>query len=246
MQANLTSDIGDSPKLCQMIEAHGFAVIPDVVNSETLDLVVEDLARASSNSAVRRRNDQVFGIRNLLSLVPSTRKLAECDAILSLARAIVGANARVVRSLCFEKSDQANWKVAWHQDVTIAVRSGRPLKGFGPWTAKGGIVHGHAPASVLENMIALRIHLDDANGSNGALKVIPGSHRLGRLTPTQIEHLIRKTKPVLCNVPRGGVLVMRPLLLHSSSAGFRPSHRRVVHLEFAGIQLPGGLEWYGQ
>jgi ectoine hydroxylase-related dioxygenase (phytanoyl-CoA dioxygenase family) len=245
MNANPAPLVNRLPELVHTIEDYGFAIIPDVINAVPIDSVIEDIERLHVTNAVRRRKNQIFGIRNLVNVVPSTKRLAEDHLIASLAQALAGKDAKVVRSLCFEKSAEANWKVIWHQDVTIAVRSRRNVKGYGPWTSKAGIVHAQAPSSVLEKIIALRIHLDNTDESNGALKVIPGSHQQGRMTRTQIESLTRESKPISCNVARGGVLLMRPLLVHSSSAGARPSHRRVVHLEFAGIDLPGGLEWYG-
>ena len=37
---------------------------------------------------------------------------------------------------------------------------------------------------------------------------------------------------------------MRPLLLHASSIAIVPTHRRVIHLEYASQSLADGLEWY--
>jgi hypothetical protein len=45
-------------------------------------------------------------------------------------------------------------------------------------------------------------------------------------------------------IPRGGALLMRPLLLHASSACVVPKPRRVIHLEFVAEHLPDGLEWF--
>ena len=137
----------------------------------------------------------------------------------------------------------ANWKVPWHQDLTIEVRKKLDVSGFGPWSTKAGVVHVQPPASTLENMLAVRIHLDDCDESNGPLRVIPGSHRLGRLTSEQILRIAAQPA-VRCTVPAGGVMLMRPLLVHASSACRDPRHRRVIHLEFAAGALPAGLEWH--
>jgi ectoine hydroxylase-related dioxygenase (phytanoyl-CoA dioxygenase family) len=92
-------------------------------------------------------------------------------------------------------------------------------------------------------MLALRVHLDDSGEDNGALRVIPGSHRLGRLTAEQIHEVTAVNRPVTCVAPCGSALLMKPLLLHASSAAKSPSHRRVVHVEFASAELPSGLRW---
>lgn len=102
----------------------------------------------------------------------------------------------------------------------------------------------HPPPAVLDGMVALRVHLDDCGESSGPLRVPPGSHGAGRLDAAAIARRRRDVAEVVCAVPRGGVLAFRPLLPHASSAATRPHHRRVVHLEFAVAELPGGLAWY--
>jgi ectoine hydroxylase-related dioxygenase (phytanoyl-CoA dioxygenase family) len=176
--------------------------------------------------------------------VPAVRALARSSAIRALAEAAIGSGAFAVRGILFDKTPEANWKVAWHQDVTIAVTARREVPGFGPWTEKDGVVHVQPSLGVLADMVAMRVHLDDCGESNGPLRVLPGSHHAGRLDAAAIQRWRRDVPEVLCAVPRGGVLAFRPLLLHASSAATRPDHRRVVHLEFAAAELPGGLVWY--
>jgi ectoine hydroxylase-related dioxygenase (phytanoyl-CoA dioxygenase family) len=93
-------------------------------------------------------------------------------------------------------------------------------------------------------MVAVRRHLDDCGAENGPVRVLPGSHRVGRLGSEEIAAWRERTPPVECLVPRGGLLVMRSLLLHASSPATAPVHRRVLHLESAAETLPGGLEWH--
>jgi hypothetical protein len=45
-------------------------------------------------------------------------------------------------------------------------------------------------------------------------------------------------------VKSGGAVVMRPLLLHSSTTAATPRHRRVLHFEYAAVDLPRGLKWF--
>jgi ectoine hydroxylase-related dioxygenase (phytanoyl-CoA dioxygenase family) len=112
-----------------------------------------------------------------------------------------------------------------------------------PWSVKEGVPHVQPPVELLEQMLTVRLHLDDCDETNGALRVLPGSHRLGRLSADAIKSL-REETAVACSVAAGGALVMRPLLLHSSERSHRESHRRVIHLEYAGFDLPDGLEWH--
>ena len=93
-------------------------------------------------------------------------------------------------------------------------------------------------------MLSARIHLDDCDSSSGALRVLPGTHRLGRLTADQIAAELRTRTPVSCDARAGDILLMRPLLLHASSAANSATHRRVLHLDYAAAPLPGGLRFY--
>ena len=179
----------------------------------------------------------------MLDLVPAVRKLAEAPTIRELVDPILGKGAFAVRGILFDKTPAANWKVPWHQDLTIAVQSKSDIPGFRTWTVKDGVPHVQPPTEVLENMLAVRIHLDDCAESNGPLRVIPGSHSKGRLSARQIKSIQELTSCKSCPVGRGGVLLMRPLLLHASSVASSPNHRRVIHLEFASCRLPSGLRW---
>jgi hypothetical protein len=234
----------DAAAVVHPLKQNGFAVLPTVVDAYTLLDLTRALKQLPVTDAVRRKGKRPFGIRNLLEVVPLTRRLAESDALASLARIVLGENAKLVRGLFFDKPPQANWKVAWHQDLTIAVEKRMDLEGFGPWTTKAAVTHVQPPIPVLEGMVALRVHLDDCDIWNGALRVIPGSHKRGRLSPEAISECVKQEMPVVCEVPRGGVLLMKPLLLHSSSLSERPFHRRVIHFEFSSCELPRGLRWY--
>jgi ectoine hydroxylase-related dioxygenase (phytanoyl-CoA dioxygenase family) len=105
--------------------------------------------------------------------------------------------------------------------------------GWGPWSTKAGIVHAHAPASALERVVALRLSLDSSTEANGPLRVLPGTHVQGLLDGAAVEHLAREVAPVRCTVGAGGVVAMRPLLLHASSKSKSDARRRVLHIEYA-------------
>jgi ectoine hydroxylase-related dioxygenase (phytanoyl-CoA dioxygenase family) len=108
---------------------------------------------------------------------------------------------------------------------------------------KEGVVHVHPPVPVLERMIAARLSLDDCGHYDGALRVLPGTHRRGRLDAATIRRCARDIPAATCPAAAGDLLLMRPLLLHASSPAARPVRRRVLHVEFAREPLPPGLEW---
>lgn len=183
------------------------------------------------------------GLRNLLRRMPEARAIAESAPVREIAATVLGAQARVVRAILFDKSPGANWALGFHQDTTIAVAERVEAPGFGPWSIKDGVVHVQPPAEVLAQMVTIRLHLDDADASNGALAVIPGSHRFGLLGSGAIGRLVEEVAAVSCGVRAGDAVVMRPLLLHGSPRATREARRRVVHLEFASTELPGELRW---
>jgi ectoine hydroxylase-related dioxygenase (phytanoyl-CoA dioxygenase family) len=228
----------------EKIETNGFGVIPNVLDSATVTRLIDKLRQIPSSDATKQRGQSFFGIRNLLNVAPFIRELADTSCVRRVVEPVAGSKAQVVRGIFFDKTPEANWKVAWHQDLAIAVMKKIEVPEFTCWSLKAGIPHVQPPAHVLEKIVTIRLHLDDATAESGALKVIPGSHRHGRLSSTHVDRIKQETQPVNCRVERGGALVMRPLLLHSSSVSDGGQHRRVIHLEFSSIVLPGGLEWH--
>jgi ectoine hydroxylase-related dioxygenase (phytanoyl-CoA dioxygenase family) len=148
--------------------------------------------------------------------------------MLDLVRPHLPSEPRPVRAIYFDKSPQTNWLVSWHQDLTLAVRARAEHPGFGPWSVKDGIPHVQPPVELLQQMLTVRLHLDDADESNGALRVLPGSHCLGRLSSERIQELRANQVDYLCAVSAGDALLMRPLLLHASSRSTTTQHRRVL------------------
>lgn len=191
------------------------------------------------------KRDRNYGVRNLLNKSQYVREFSRSRKVLSIVNAFLGPAARAVRGIYFDKTSDANWKVPWHQDLTIAVKDRFEIKGFAPWTRKAGIWHVQPDMSVMQNILTLRFHLDDTDETNGALKMVPATHLNGRLSAGQIKALRTANESSVCRVKQGDCLVMSPLLLHSSSAGTKPGRRRIIHLEYSGIELPGGLVWYG-
>ena len=229
----------------ESILTDGFAVIPSVISHvEAADLIAS-FEKLGQEDAVRRRGG-VFAVRNLLNISPEALALASSRIIRDLVAPILGETLFPVRGILFDKTPDANWKVPWHQDVTIAVEERIDFEGFGPWSTKAGVPHVQPPASVLEGMLSVRVHLDPCGETNGALKVIPGSHLLGRIAETEASALGGAGPVEVCSAQVGDALLMRPLLLHASSSSNNPSHRRVLHFDFASASLPGGLRWSSQ
>jgi len=215
------------------IHKDGFTLISDVLSAEECVRLAHELGTPPS-----------AGRRGLL-LHPAIQQLAGSERILTLLRPYMAAEPFPVRGIYFDKSADTNWLVSWHQDLTICVKERREIPGFGPWSMKEGLPHVQPPVQVLENMLTVRLHLDDADETNGALRVIPGSHQLGRLSSSEIQRRVDTGKDVMCTAQEGTALLMKPLILHASSRSTSTRHRRVIHLEYACAPLGGGLEWQG-
>jgi hypothetical protein len=223
----------------------GFAIVSGVVDRNRIPALRAHLEAATDQTAVRARKSTTYAVRNLLSLVPEVRELSRSPAMLALVEPVLGPGARAVRGLLFDKTPGANWKVAWHQDLSIAVKGRVEVSGFGPWSEKAGVLHVQPPPDVLRNMLTVRLHLDDCPAENGPLQVLAGSHAHGIIPPESIAEL-RKTGPlVTCLVKAGGAVLMRPLTLHASPTSTTPGHRRVIHIEYAAANtLPAGIQWH--
>ena len=146
------------------------------------------------------------------------------------------ADSRIVhrpfRATLFDKSSARNWLVPWHQDTALPLRERRDAPGWGPWSIKAGITYAHAPATTLSRVVALRLHFDDSREDNGPLRVLPGTHALGVLSEADTERLVREIPPVDCLVSSGGIVAMRPLIVHASSKAETDHPRRVLHIEY--------------
>lgn len=213
------------------LNEQGWAMVPEVMDAAECEELIRALGPVPG-----------AGRRGLLA-EPKVRELAHSERLLQIVRPCLPAEPRPVRVIYFDKSPGENWLVTWHQDLTIAVCERVDAPGFGPWSVKDGVPHVQPPAELLEKMVTLRIHLDDADAANGALRVLPGSHRHGRLAAGQIQEMREAGSEVLNEARTGDVLLMRPLILHASGKSSSERHRRVLHIEYAGFELPGGLRW---
>jgi hypothetical protein len=165
--------------------------------------------------------------------LPAVRDVAEDPRWLAIAGDWLAAPAVPFRATLFDKSPTSNWLVAWHQDKALPLRTRADTAGWGPWSVKDGVSYANAPAAVLGRVVALRLSLDDSGEDNGPLRVLPGTESLGVLTDAEIANLAQTIAPVDCCVDAGGIVVMRPLIVHSSSKAVSDRPRRVLHLEYA-------------
>lgn len=157
------------------MDKKGYAIIPAVMTPGECESLIAALGPVEG-----------AGTRGLMAN-PAVKQLARNPRILELLRPHLPGEPLPVRTIYFDKSPESNWVVAWHQDLTLALRKRVEIAGFGPWSVKEGVPHVQPPVELLEQMLTIRLHLDDCDEENGALRVVPGSHRMGRLAPRQIQ-----------------------------------------------------------
>ena len=207
------------------IRWHGYAILPNIFPHNE----ISEVADVISQSQLKRSR---AGARHILS-VPAVSKVAEDLRLLSIAGEVLGQAAIPFRATLFDKSPSSNWLVAWHQDTALPLVKRIEEPGWGPWSIKEGVSYAHAPSEALEQVLALRVHLDDSESANGPLRVIPDTHCYGVLSDSEIQKRASTSQDVECTVARGGVIAMRPLIIHASSKAENDSPRRVLHIEYA-------------
>ncbi len=161
------------------------------------------------------------------------------------ANVLTRGAARPVRAILFDKTPASNWSLGWHQDRVIAVRARLDVAGFGPWTQKHGVPHVAPPFEILMGMVTLRVHLDPVPAANAPLLVAPGSHRFGRVPQGAVRSVVEQCGVAACLASPGDIWIYATSILHASERASAPERRRVLQVDYATGDLPGGLEWLG-
>ena len=216
--------------------SEGYAIIEDIYSSAEINSIIDCIETRIALKPTSLRHNDLFAIRQFVKEVPEAIQLIFSPQLKSVINHIIGEDYFVVKSIYFDKPPMSNWFVAYHQDLTISVDKKVELAGYSLWTNKQNQYAVRPPQKILENIFTIRIHLDDTNEKNGALRVIPGSHLNGTDNATKVTER-------LCAVRRGGIMLMRPLLYHASSRTIDDKRRRVIHIEFSNLSLDAPLRW---
>ena len=217
----------------ELLAIEGYAVIPGILPDEQIQLLSSRIAGVA---------DATLGTRRLLDAV-WCGELAEQLRVDPRLTPLLPVNSQAVQCTLFVKTSEKNWLVSLHQDLSIPIAERVESPECVGWSQKEGDLFVQPPVEVLRHLVAVRLHLDDCDHENGALRVVPGSHRLGRLTSHEATEERDRCGECTVAVPRGGVMAMRPLLLHASSKAINGTARRVLHFVFGPSELPEGLRW---
>ena len=192
----------------------GYSIIQNVYSNSEIEQILQVINSINPSENNFRKSEDLFAIRQFLNEIPETFDCIFNDNLRTIIREIFGDDYFVVKSIYFDKPASSNWYVAYHQDLTISVDNKIELENYGPWTKKHNQFAVQPPIEILENISTIRIHLDDTDENNGALNVIPKSHLKKIYRPETIDW--KCEKEVSCAVEKGGIMLMKPLTLHSS------------------------------
>ncbi len=221
--------------------ANGFTTLDSIYTNDEVDYILQQISQANVEEETFRKSTDLFAIRQFLKEVPGVITTVFNYNLKNLLQVILGDKYFAVKSIYFDKPQTSNWYVSYHQDLTISVDKKLETAGFDFWTTKQNQFAVQPPIDILENIVTVRIHLDETNENNGALKVVPKSHLKGIYRPQTIDWTVESETS--CNVSKGGIMLMKPLLLHSSGRTTNNQRRRVIHIEFSNQELPIELNW---
>jgi ectoine hydroxylase-related dioxygenase (phytanoyl-CoA dioxygenase family) len=220
---------------------NGFAILNGIFNDDEIANLIAIINNVETDRPTFRKTDDLFAIRQFFKELPAIVPYVFSQKLKEVITALFGGGCFVVKSIYFDKPSLSNWFVAYHQDLTVSTDKKHATDGFSNWTVKQNQYAVQPPVEILQGNFTIRIHLDDADENNGALKVITGSHKQGIIAMKDFDYT--KEKETICCVNKGGIMIMKPLLLHASGRTVSDKQRRVIHVEFSKAALPEPLGW---
>lgn len=222
------------------IQEDGFSIINRFFTNQETDEIIFEL----NKHRAFQYHELTASNYNLIKSIPFIKTLTESNRLLSTAKNVIGKDALPVNAFIIDKTKINNWELDWHQDLRIAISNEMTFTGYSDRTVEHNITHAIAPQEVLEKRLSIRIHLDDCTINNGAMLVVPQSHKKGIIgTNDEIGKLI-SSRAVCCEVEKGGVMFFKSLLFHKSPYSLSDKKRRVLHIDYIGAKLTNYPEWY--
>lgn len=220
-------------------EQHGYAIIPGFFSEDETDILINELVAGGAFDYDNLRDVSA----EALFRIDAVAREALSGKFKQLANAALGELSLPHQALILDKTKAMNWGLDWHQDLNITVKQSMKAPGYTGWSDEGGVLQVIPPLPVLQHMITVRLHLDDCDGHNGAMWVIPGSHRDGIFAKNDIPEIVNTGMITECPVRKGGVMLMSPLLLHKSPYSLSDKNRRLLQVEYRSCGLSGGVDW---
>jgi ectoine hydroxylase-related dioxygenase (phytanoyl-CoA dioxygenase family) len=223
------------------LEEEGYSIVNNIYSDDEINEILNYIQKESTCNSTLNKTEELFAIRQLIKTKPELLNVITTPKLVEIISTFSKDVFFLTKAIYFYKPSDSNWFVAYHQDLSIAVDQKVALENFTNWTFKKGQYGVHPPLEILQNTITIRIHLDDTNKDNGALKVIPKTHKKGVIRVDSNAWSV--DNEFICEVKKGGIMLMKPLTLHASNRTSNGKRRRVIHLEFNTIKLPEPLHW---
>lgn len=216
------------------LQEKGFDIMENIYSEQEINEIIEVI----ENQEIEGR----FGVREFLLDNPKVAEKVFNPKLLEIIKKISANCTKSIKSIYFDKPPNANWVVNWHQDLTINLKEKQETRNFKNWRVNSERTIVQPNIEMLENIFTIRIHLDDCTKENGALRIIESSHKEGVI---EIKDWVKDKvgEERICEVQKGGILIMKPLILHSSKRTENEKNRRLIHVEFCDLELPEGLNW---
>lgn len=217
-----------------LLDNYGFEIIESIYSEKEVNELIKLIESKDLSGK--------FGVREFLGNNPDIADKVFTKRLKEVIKQVSSNCNKSIKSIYFDKPPNANWVVNWHQDLTVNLKAKKETEGFINWRENAERVIAQPSKEILESIFTIRIHLDDCTKENGALRVIEGSHKNGVI---EIKNWVKGKEDVekICEVNKGGILIMKPLILHSSKRTENAQNRRVIHIEFTDKELPNGLGW---
>lgn len=222
-------------------ETLGYTIIDQIYTQEEISQLRNTIQKATQDGGSFLKTKDLFAIRQLLIQLPQLKEVLFNKNLIDVLDTLYESDYFLTKAIYFDKPSVSNWFVPYHQDLSISVNQKVATEGYTNWTFKKGQYGVHPPIDILQDTTTIRIHLDDTNTYNGALKVIPSSHTKG-IIRTDTKGWDTK-QAYTCDVKKGGAMLMKPLTLHASNKTTNNKQRRVIHLEFCNHLLANPLQW---
>ncbi len=226
------------------INSEGFAIIENIYSENEIEKIIAEIEKVTENkteNSTFRKSEDLFAIRQFHKEIPETLNFIFNQNLREIIKLNFGENYFITKSIYFDKPKKSNWFVAYHQDLTISVDRKVEIENYENWTTKQHQFAVQPPKEILEQNFTVRIHIDKTTKENGALKVLNKSHRKGIVRTENIE--LENETETICEVEKGGIMIMKPLIFHASNKTTNNERRRVIHIEFSNQKLPNELEW---
>ncbi|MEE9430807.1 MAG: phytanoyl-CoA dioxygenase family protein [Melioribacteraceae bacterium] len=223
------------------LEQNGYSIVNGLYSDLEISQILSLIESSSKDINSFLKTKDLFAIRQLTNVIPELKQYLFNQKIIELLSNLSDSEYFLTKAIYFDKPSESNWFVAYHQDLSISVDKKANTDDYVNWTFKKGQYGVQPPIKILKDSITIRIHLDKTDRNNGALKVIPKSHLKGIYRSESINW--GEETEFICDVDKGGVMLMKPLTLHASNRTTNEKQRRVIHLEFCNHELAEPLNW---